>query len=76
MTDYHKRPVISARVSRESLDWAHGEADRRGQPFGDFMDGLITAERDRVAGRKPPLVAARQEATASEGQARERAGST
>ena len=59
--DYHKRPVISARVSRESLDWAHGEANRRGQPFGDFMDGLITAERDRMASRPPALVAASQE---------------
>ena len=41
--------------------WAHTEAKRRGQPFGDFMDGLIAAERDRVASRPPALVAASQE---------------
>jgi len=48
VTDYHTKPLLTARVPRESLDWARGEAERRGQPFGDFVDGLIAAERDRV----------------------------
>jgi hypothetical protein len=47
-TDYHSKPLLSCRVPAESLDWARGEAERRGEAFGDFMDGLIAAERDRV----------------------------
>jgi hypothetical protein len=51
MADYHTKPLLTARVPRESLDWARGEAARRDQPFGDFVDGLLIAERDRVAER-------------------------
>jgi hypothetical protein len=51
MADYHTKPLLTARVPRESLDWARGEAERRGEAFGDFVDGLLIAERDRVAER-------------------------
>ena len=47
--DYHTKPLLTARVPRESLDWARGEAERRGQSFGDFIDDLLDAERERVA---------------------------
>lgn len=47
-TDYHRKPVLYCRVPAESLEWARGEAERREQPFGDFVDGLIAAERDRA----------------------------
>ena len=56
MTDYHTKPLLTCRVPRESLDWARSEAERRGQPFGDFMDGLITVERERVV--SPVFIAA------------------
>lgn len=63
-TDYHAKPLIGARVPRESLDWARGEAERRGQPFGDFMDGLIVAERERVANHVVDPIAAEDEQSA------------
>jgi hypothetical protein len=49
VADYHKKPLLTARVPRESLDWARDEAERRDLPFGDFVDGLITAGRDHAA---------------------------
>ena len=49
MPDYHTKPVLQARVHAESLAWARSEAERRGQSFGDFIDGLIATERDRTA---------------------------
>jgi hypothetical protein len=47
-TDYHSKPLLAVRVPAESLDWARGEAERRGLPFGDFVDRLIASERERV----------------------------
>jgi len=58
----------ASRMDADLLAWARAEAKRRGQPFGDFMDGLITAERDRVADRKPAPAAARQEQPEPEGK--------
>lgn len=59
--DYHDKPVLSVRVPRESLDWARGEAKRRGEAFGDYIDGLITGDRDRATSPARVPVAARQE---------------
>jgi hypothetical protein len=59
-TDYHTKPNANVRVDAGNLAWARGEAKRRGQQFGDFMDGLIAAERDKVAGHVvdlPPVAA-------------------
>ncbi len=47
-TDYHTKPLLQVRVPRESAEWARGEAARRGQGLGDFVDALITAERTKV----------------------------
>jgi hypothetical protein len=67
--EYHKRPVMSVRIHRESLDWARGEADRRGQPFGDFIDGLIVAERVQVHGcATSPVAAGDEQPQTREGQ--------
>lgn len=40
--------LVQARIDAGNLAWARSEAQRRGQPFGDYIDGLITAERGRV----------------------------
>jgi len=65
--DYHTRPNANVRVDAGNLAWARAEAKRRGQPFGDFMDGLITAERDRMAAPPAP-VAARKEQPKAKGK--------
>jgi len=46
--DYHSKPLLGVRVDAEVQDWGRGEAERRGQKFGDFVTGLFTAERERV----------------------------
>ena len=47
--DYHKKPVLAARVRADNKSWAQDEAERRGQGVGDFLDTLLDAERDRAA---------------------------
>lgn len=49
MTDYHVKPVLSARVPRETLVWAQQEAGRRGLAFGDFVAAALDAVRQRTA---------------------------
>jgi hypothetical protein len=52
MPDYHTKPVLAVRVPGELQDWARAEAERRGQRLGDFISGLLAAERD---GQEPEL---------------------
>ena len=61
--DYHSKPNANVRVDAGNLAWARDEAKRRGQRFGDFMDDLIAAERERVAGHVagPVFIAAEDE---------------
>ena len=49
MTDYHSKPLLGVRVDAGLQNWGRDEAERRRQKFGDFVAGLFTAERDRVA---------------------------
>ena len=49
--DYHNKPLLGVRVDAELRDWGKAEAERRSQSFGDFVAGLFTAERDRMANR-------------------------
>jgi hypothetical protein len=47
-TDYHSKPVFAIRVAADLRDWAKDEAKRRGQGVGDFLEDVLSAERDRV----------------------------
>ena len=47
-TDYHTKPVLAGRVGADIKAWAQDEAKRREQPFGDFLENLLVAERDRM----------------------------
>ena len=48
MTDYHTKPVLAARVDASLKAWVRDEAKRRGQAVGDFLEEVLTAERDRL----------------------------
>jgi hypothetical protein len=77
MTDYHSKPLLSVRVSKEARDWAFGEAERREQGRGDFIEALISAERERVnhvANHTPPAPAPVAVPEQSPQQARRHAG--
>lgn len=48
MTDYHTKPVLAVRVPADLQNWARAEANRRGQRLGDFITGLLAAERAQL----------------------------
>ena len=64
-TDYHSKPVLAGRVDADVKTWAQDEAKRRGLPFGDFLENLLVAERDRmvhhVANHPPVFLSAGDE---------------